>query len=84
MPANPSRVDRSHEYIRDVAYRERGRALHDLRAALAQYAHRQRWQSLAVPLANGNVQLWAAFDGGWGVAEAALARWAGVNDTDAE
>ncbi len=43
-----------------------------LRAALAEYADRSRWQFVAVPLANGNVRLCATFDGGWGVADAAL------------
>lgn len=44
-----------------------------LRVALEAYADRSRWQSVAVPLTNGNVRLCATFDGGWGVADAALA-----------
>lgn len=43
------------------------------RAALGEYADRSRWQSVAIPLTNGNVRLCATFDGGWGVADAALA-----------
>lgn len=44
-----------------------------LRAALGAYADRARWQTVAYPLANGNLGLASIFDGGWGVADAALA-----------
>jgi hypothetical protein len=84
MPANPSRVDRSHEYIRDVAYRERGRALADFRAVALMLTDMIDLTTGQFQEKYGEVTFGNAWDVMVNRARDAQARWESVNDTDAE
>jgi hypothetical protein len=75
VSARPARTDRGHESVREVQYRERGRALRELRQA----ARAVLDNCLIVGCGPNEYDV----PEGRALADA-LARWHNVNDTDAD